>query len=52
MAAGGTHVLGEGRTLTVVTGTGPGTFSRVAAGVLAVGLDVSGLRPAPRGRRP
>ncbi len=40
MAAGGTHVLGEGRTLTVISRDRPGTFSRVA-GVLAVaGLDV------------
>jgi len=40
MAEGGTHVLGEGRTLTVISRDRPGTFSRVA-GVLAVsGLDV------------
>jgi [protein-PII] uridylyltransferase len=40
MDEGGTHVLGEGRTLTVITRDRPGTFSRVA-GVLAVtGLDV------------
>jgi len=40
MAEGGTHVLTEGRTLTVISGDRPGTFSRVA-GVLAVsGLDV------------
>jgi [protein-PII] uridylyltransferase len=40
MEDGGTHVLGEGRTLTVIARDRPGTFSRVA-GVLAVsGLDV------------
>ncbi len=40
MADGATHVLGEGRTLTVISRDRPGTFSRVA-GVLAVtGLDV------------
>lgn len=40
MADGGTHVLAEGRTLTVVSRDRPGSFSRVA-GVLAVsGLDV------------
>jgi [protein-PII] uridylyltransferase len=40
MDEGGTHVLGEGRTLTVIARDRPGTFSRVA-GVLAVaGLDV------------
>jgi [protein-PII] uridylyltransferase len=40
MEEGGTHVLGEGRTLTVISRDRPGTFSRVA-GVLAVtGLDV------------
>jgi [protein-PII] uridylyltransferase len=40
LAEGGTHVLGEGRTLTVISPDRPGTFSRVA-GVLAVrGLDV------------
>jgi [protein-PII] uridylyltransferase len=40
MAGGGTHVSGEGRTLTVISRDRPGTFSRVA-GVLAVsGLDV------------
>ncbi len=40
MEQGGTHVFGEGRTLTVISRDRPGTFSRVA-GVLAVsGLDV------------
>jgi [protein-PII] uridylyltransferase len=40
MDEGGTHVLGDGRTLTVISRDRPGTFSRVA-GVLAVsGLDV------------
>ena len=40
MAAAGTHVLGEGRTLTVISRDRPGTFSRVAGALAVAGLDV------------
>ncbi len=40
MAEGGTHVLGEGRTLTVISRDRPGLFSRVAGVVAVSGLDV------------
>ena len=40
MADGGTHVLGEGRTLTVISRDRPGTFSRVAGALAVAGLDV------------
>jgi [protein-PII] uridylyltransferase len=40
MAGGGTHVVGEGRTLTVISRDRPGLFSRVAGVIAVSGLDV------------